>query len=438
MSEYPAYQKRLSVCILGFASLTLVLVALSFQRGVTVMQHYVCPLAFAFAGMTLFSGRYGKQIDLWVGLAFVGWYVLSRILMRELYLDYSFMMFSNLCCAYLLAFPFARGMRDGIKQTGLKTAAWVFVVGYGLIAWIGVMVALFGQDITLPVLGTKIDMDPYALRLEAGNHPNISAYMFLIALVCGVWLMGQTRRWWLRIPLPLCVAGAYAGIALTVSRTVMLQVSCFAAGIVFLAMLRLPIKAVWKKAIIGLLVGAICLVVVFVSFNWVIDGMTYLAHQMRAYAETVEPPVAQQRALMGDLATMKGRTEHYRGIMNLLREQPRILVTGLLNSEIVQTLLEYANCEHAHNSYLHTLVTAGIPGLLMALFFTVRAVWASMKLIFSSKAAFGNQLLAVILLVFLVCTIPESYLFTEYLTIANMPFFLVFGYVLEAERALRE
>lgn len=436
MSDYPAYQKRLSVVILGFASLTLVLVALAFQRGVTVMQHYICPLTFAFVGMTLFSGRYGKQIDLWVGLAFVGWYVLSRILMRELYLDYSFMMFSNLCCAYLLAFPFARGMRDGLRQTGLKTAAWVFVIGYGLTAWIGVLVALFGQDITLPVLGTEFSS--VSLRLWAGNHPNISAYMFLIALVFSVWLMGQTRRWWLRIPLPLCIAGAYAAIALTVSRTVMLQVSCFAAGIVFLAMLRLPIKAVWKKAAIGLLAGGVVLVLVFIGFDWAVDGMTYLAHEMRAYAEAVEPPVAQQRALLGDLATMTGRTEHYRGIMNLLREQPRILVTGLLNSEIVSTLMEYANCEHAHNSYLHTLVTVGIPGLLMALFFTVRAVWASMKLIFNTKATFANQLLAVMLLVFLVCTIPESYLFTEYLTIANMPFFLVFGYVLEAERALRE
>lgn len=429
-------QNLFGLLMITFAALTLVLVALSFDRGVAVMMHYTCPMAFAFAGMTLFAGRYRRQIDLWVGAAFVGWYVLSRMLMKELYLDYSFSMFSNLCCAYLLAFPFARGMDDGQKKSGLKTAAIVFLVGYGLIAWIGVLSALLGDPITLPGLGTEIRMGR-DLRLWAGNHPNISACMFMVALMLGVWLLAHTRRRWLILPALVLCLGAYIGIALADSRTVMLQVCCFAAGVVFLAALRLPIRAVWKKAAIGLAVGAVCLVLVFVSFDWVIDGVTQLANQLTAQAETAEKQVVASRDIMNDLATMTGRTRIYQNIFRLIREQPRVLLTGILNSEIVQVLRQYTGAEHAHNSYLQTLLNMGLPGLLMAVFFTIRAVWVSIKLIFSRKAKFADQLLAVILLAFLVGTIPESYLFTEYLTIANMPFFLVFGYALETERNLR-
>ena len=429
-------RKLLAVLILAFSAMTLVMVALSFERGVKIMMHYVCPLVWAFAGMTLFSGRYGKQIDLWAGAAFVGWYVLSRMLMKELYLDYSFMMFSNLCCAYLLAFPFARSMNDGQNKTGLKAVAIVFLIGYGIIAWIGIISTLLNHPITLPYLGTEIKIGSFR-RLWAGNHPNISACMFLNALLLGFWLLTQTRRRWLILPILLLGIGAYTGIALTDSRTTMLQVSCFAAGIVFLALLRLPVKAMWKKVSIGLLVGAACLVLVFVSFDWVTQGVTWLANQMTAYAETAERQVIANRNFFSDLATMTGRTFIYQSLLELPANNPKILLTGMLNSEIVQVIREASGAEHAHNAFLQTLLNMGIPGLLLAVFFTVRAVWCSIRLIFHPKAHFADQVLTVILLVFLVATISEPYLFTEYLTIANMPFFLIFGYVLETERALR-
>lgn len=427
--------KVLATLMLAFAALTLVLVILSFERGVAVMMHYTCPMAFAFAGMTLFSGRC-RQADLWVGVAFVAWYVLSRMLMKELYLDYSFSMFSNLCCAYLLAFPFACGMDDGLKKTGLKAVTVIFGIGYGLLAWIGIASALLGNGITLPYLGTQIQMRS-DLRLVAGNHPNISACMFMIGLMLGVWLVVQLRRRWLILPVLVLCLGAYIGIALADSRTVMLQLCCFLAGAVFLSALRLPVKTAWKRFAIGVVTGAVCLVLVFVSFDWTVAGINHLAARMSAYAETVEKQVVSDRNIMSDLATMTGRTRIYQNIFLLIQERPGVLLTGMLNSEIVQVLRQYTEAEHAHNSYLQTLLNMGLPGLLMALFFTARAVWVSMKLVFSRKAAFADQLLAVILLVFLVGTIPEPYLFSEYLTAANMPFFLVFGYALETERGLR-
>lgn len=423
--------------IMAFSALTMLLTAFSYERGTAVMVHYICPLVGVFVGMTLFTGRYRRQIDLWVGAAFVAWYVLSRILMKEMYLEYSFTMFSNLCCAYLLAFPFACGMDDGQKKNGLKAAAAVFVFGYGLLAWLGVFSALLGDAVILPRLGTDISMHK-DLRLWAGNHPNISACMFVIALMLGIWLITKHCSRWMMLPVLALCFGAYAGIALADSRTTMLQACCFAAGLVFLGALRLPIKAVWKKALIGLAAGIICFAVVFMSFGWVTEGVTTLANQMTAHAETVGKKVVASRDIVKDMATMTGRTYIYQKIFKLIQDRPRVLLTGMLNSQIVQVLREYTGVDHAHNAYLQTLVNVGLPGLLMAVFFTVRAIWVSMKLIFSRRAAFADQILAVILLVFLVGTIPEPFLFTEYLTIANMTFFLVFGYAIETERKLRQ
>lgn len=437
MNDCSRTQKRFSVLMLMFAAATLVLVALAFDRGVSVMQHYVCPLAFAFVGYTLFSGRYGRKRELWVGVAFVGWYVLSRVLMREFYLTYSFSMFSNLCCAYLLAFPFAHCMGDGQKKTGLIAVSIVFVLGYGVLAWLGIASALLGSAIKLPVLGTHIRM--YSdLRLWAGNHPNICACMFMIALMLSLWLIVKTGRRWL-IPVVLVLGiGAYTAIALTDSRTVMLQIGFFAGLLVFVGIRRTKSQNEWPQMFAALIAAGLCMTLVFLSFHWLKDGVTTLANRMMAYAESDLPQVVARRSLLRDLSTMTGRTEIYRQILQLIIERPRILITGMLNSEIVQTLLECANVEHAHNSFLQTLLNMGIPALLMAVYFSVRSLYVSVRLIFNRKASFADQILAAFLLAFLIGTIPESYLFTEYLTIANMPFFLVFGYVLEAERALRE
>ena len=427
--------KVASNLMLAAAALALVLVITSFDRGMLTMMHYICPISCVFAGICICIGSYRKQVDLCVGVVFVGWYVLSRILMKEVYLNSSFGMFSNLCCAYLLAFPFARSMVDSEKKIGLQTVSIIFVIGYGLLAWVGIFAVLTGSQIILPYLGTKVEMQ--GLRLCAGNHPNISACVFMVALLLGVWLLVHKRCRWLAVPVVLLCVGAYAGIALADSRTIMLQVCCFAAGLVFLAMLRLPRRAMWQKTIIGLIAGALCLVLVFFSFSWVKDGITCLVNQLTAHAETVENQVVANRSLLDDLATMTGRTPIYQKLLHLVWERPRILLTGMLNSDIVQVIRETSGAEHAHNSFLQTLLNMGLPGLLMAVFFAARAVWVSLKLIFNQKAAFADQILAVILLVFLVGTISEPYLFSEYLTAANMPFFLIFGYALETQRTLR-
>ena len=432
--------KRLCVTFLVLAALTEVLVALSFDRGILVMEHYMGPLIFAFMGMTLCMGRYGKRIDLYVGAAFVGWYILSRILLKELYIDYSYVFLCNLSCAYLLAFPFAHAADDAQKKHGLTAVAVTLCLCYGAIAWLCLLAALGGQQITLPYFGSVLGMNPYDLRLYANTHPNISATLFLIALILGTWLVAQHKRRWLGVILLILGVALYSGIALTVSRTVMIQFAAFVAGLAFVGCMRLSFKAIWKRVLVAVPVAVVCLLVVFLSFGWAADGLTVVADSMRAVAETVSEPVkplAAERDLMADLGTMTGRTIIYQQIFDLFGDHPEYLLTGMRNSTLAGTLQKYTSTHHAHNSFLQTVVNMGIPGLLMAVWFTVRGLWASARVIFSRRSTFANQVLAIGWMALLICTISESYLFTEYLTACNFPFYLLLGYTLENARSLK-
>lgn len=440
MSEVSKRTRQLGIAFLTLAALTLVLGILTYDRGTLMMEHYISPMIFVFAGLTLFSGRYGKRLDYWLGMAFVAWYVISRILMKELYLDYSYSFFANLSCVYLLAFPFALTMNDVGRKQGLKAVAASLAVCCGLMAWLAVLCALLGVLIKLPWFGAEFGIKATPImRLVAGPHPNLCAALFLIALMLGIWLAVQLRRRWFTAVMALLSVGLYTGIALTVSRTVMLQVCCFAAGLVFVGALKMKIPALWKRLVIGIALAVVCAVLVFFSFGWITDGVSGLSAAMQAQAETVQEaaPMVAERSLLKDLSTMTGRTHIYKQIFELLKDRPSIYVTGLRNSEIVQVLRRYTNADSAHSSYLQTLLNMGLPALLIAIWFTLRAVWVSLRLIFSRKAAFGDQIIAVAILTLLVSTITESLLFSESITACNMPFFLLLGYAIESERALR-
>ena len=425
-------RKTFFTLLMAFTACALALLFLSEERGTLVISHYVCPLVFAFAGMTLLEGSTRQKTAYWIGSAFVAWFAVSRILLKELYLDDSFTTFACQSCTYLFAFPFAYNAKS---KNGLRIASVIWIIVYSLVAWIGVFSAVYSQNITLPLFKTEILMDPKELRLYAGGHPNFAACMFMLAFMLAVWFAAQLRTRCKLFPFLLACIGCYAGIALADSRTVMIQIACFSAGLAFTRVTHTPLKNNWKKYLLASLAGIICLVVVFAGFDWVKLSVTALANNVTAHAEEVEKQVVAKRVLLD--TTLTGRTYIYRKLIQLIQQQPRIFLAGMRNSELTRTILKATRTFHAHNSYLQTLLHMGLPALLMAFYFTVMAVWKSLKLIFNSRAAWTDQILAIMLLAFLLGTLTEPYLFSDFSLNANFPFFLILGYVLEAERKLK-
>ena len=435
-------EKRLQkagLCLLGLAALLLVLLMLSYARGMKAMETYGGAAAMMFAGMILLCGRGRRKADVIIGAALVGWFVLSRILLGEMYLEHSRLYLVNMMCAYTLALPYALVMNDGDRFRGLRLTAWIFFGCFAAMAWLGTAAVVLERQIVLPVLGTDFGLgtepgDVDYCRLRLGNIGNISAAMALIGLLLGGWLLADrfsARRAALFL---IPFLGLYAAVAFTGSRTVMLQFAFWTAGVTVMLLMktRLP---VWKKTLACALAGMAVFGIAFSGF-----GMLAAAAQdgflPQAAAEEIK---VMQRPIGADLVSMTGRTDIYRAVFALLGDKPQIWLTGQLHSKMVQNLQRYHEAPHAHNSYLQILLNLGIPGLLTALWFTARTVWAAFRVFFSyaGRASVREKLIALTAVTMLISAIPESFLFSEYFAMYNFTFFLIFGYLTAVEKRLR-
>lgn len=403
---------------------------LHLEHGTLAVNHLIAPLIFAFWGTMLLTGRYDrKKVYPWLGISMIGWFYASRALLGEPLLDDSYSRLCGMCIAYLLALPFAGCMRDFSRKHGLFAVAVCYAAAMGILGWISVYASFVERIITIPYLNTHINMSDG--RLWMNTHPNTSACMLLLGFMLGVWLITRFRNRLIHGAILLALAGMYLGIALTVSRTTMIQLSCFVGGGIALGVLRLHGKAKWKRVILAMLAALICAVLVFFSFSAAIDGI----NAMHAMAEEIE--IVKHRDLTQDMYTLTGRTEIYKRAVQWLTTQPKVLMLGVLDTELGEAAYTNLQDYHAHNSYLQTAINYGLPALLIALALVFFALVIGLRLVLNDKASFGDQLLSGMLLVLLGGTITEPYLFTDNLTICNFIFMLVLGYVVETEHHLR-
>lgn len=457
------------VRLTGFAMLLVMMAALVIAevnraRGIKLFESYMTLLPFMFLGMSLLRPVRRTQ-DCWIGLVWIGWLVASRVLLGDPYFVRSgYEWFVLDCAACLFALPFAWQMEDGEKRSGLYlTACFLFVI-ISLGAWISLICGVQGKMISIPHLGGSFgfNLEGPFYRLVMCAHPNISAALIGLAIMLGIWLLteGKVRRW-MMIPMLVMLAGMYTAFALTMSRTNMIQMALFAAMLLVLLLLRrMPrhAKARWVKIACIFVAGVVVLVVVFQSSYWIVDGVNGLKKALVSSQEKIEknttdvtqaaPEAKEQqvdeaasyveaRPLGDDLATMTGRSDIYRKTIENLMQNPKALLLGGTNG----SGLVPEGFSHTHNVYLQVIVRMGIPGLLLALWFSIRAVWASGRIVICNlkKASVSDIVLVCTILVMLVGTIPETYLFYNGETkIYNVVFFLLYGYLMEADRRLRK
>jgi hypothetical protein len=175
-------------------------------------MHYITPMTALFLGLYLPGAKLKQSRVYLAGLLVPVWFVVSRMLGGELYLDESFLPFSHLMYMYGMALPFARLTGDGERRCGLAMVSLLIFACFGPVAWAGIAAALTRQTIVLPGLGTQIWIHPRELRLYMGSHANTSAAQMLAALLLGVWAVFSLRKKWL-IPI-----AAVLGLGLYVFR----------------------------------------------------------------------------------------------------------------------------------------------------------------------------------------------------------------------------
>lgn len=434
MTDREKKNRTMSICFLTFAVLCEILVTLSYERGILAVQHYAAPLCFAFMGMMMLGGSVKLQADEKIALLYPLWYMASRILLKELYLDNSFYPFCSMILVYGMAFPFARLVNDSKTKTGLLVVAVLFGSVYGALSWVGVYAAVSKHTITLPWLGTELAMNNER-RLIMSTHPNVVACIFFSAFVLLMWIALSDHRRWTKPLYLIAMLGIYFAIALTDSRTVMIQLSAAMAFLAMFACQKLPIRGKPVRLVLSIAVAAAVLMGVFLSFDAAAVGLTEMSILRSAKAEA-EVFVANRAA---DFRTLTGRTTIYESVFQLLSDHKDVLLRGLKENEYVAVQNQYDIPVNTHNAWLQTLLMTGIPGLLIALWFTFRAIQLAWISAFCCQTGVrvADRFLLVAPAVMMINGITESYVFTELKPYYNLIFFMLLGYALEIWRKMR-
>lgn len=428
-----------ALLILAAQALLMVLWAFAPLTAEKALPSFGIPLAFAFAGLALASGKRRPPLMYWMGLAAVVWYALSRMWLGDLYLRQSSLYFARTSVNYLVALPFAFVLGDGLRRRGLDLVAAIYALGLFVLALAGVLCTLLNLHAYLPLFSTEISF--LGGRLCAGQHPNGSAMLFLLGMLFTLYLMFRYPRWWTRVLGAVMLCTFYVGIAFTVSRTVMVECALAAAALAFSVMMRLnrP-RRMALRACAAVAVALVVLVASYAGLEGCIRWQASTVSHAEAAVPEEDPVTISQRPLLSDLSTLTGRTEIYKAVLGYVGRHPDTLVAGMLERDIVTNLKAEAFSQFvlAHNAWLQALLTTGLLGLLLGLYFT----WVTLRLgvrgllVHQARTSFADKVILLLPLLLVVNCITECVLFCEQFSVGNFAYLLCLGYASERDAAL--
>lgn len=433
-------------CLLALGIMELALVAfgpaLSYLPYFVVESFSAIP-AFLFLGTVLISRQsaHAKR-TLLAGVAAGLWIVLAQVLQR---LAGEGPENSNLhWAAYLLAFPFAaveqkRGR--GLKQmAAMATAA-------------ALMLTLYAGLLKLHLLPAALSRHVFwdGPRLLDLWHPNVTACTLMIGIAFCLGCTFRAENNWKKGLLLAAAAAQFAALALTNSRTNILMTCALMAGVVFFEVFR----GSWKQ----LILGGVAVAAVFVGLFMLTDAIygvnyeqivaEYLEEQetesgfpeeetgeksspSEEKTEVALPSQSGQGSFLDDMKTLNGRTTIWSSAFRAVRWNPKLMVHG--TAYVGDAISAIEGCfpvEHAHNSWMQMLVGFGLPGLLLALYFTFLAVRGAAFVLLRLDTEMWQKCVALLVLCLLMAGFLEPFLFAGNLFyhLINVIFFLCTGYV---------
>lgn len=366
---------------------------------------------------------------------------------------------------YLMAFPFA-ALAEDRKNAGLRLIGGVFVAASLVLVFYTVLLLLNRVP-----SGMEGILFWDGARLNPLWHPNIAASYFMIGIGFSLVFCCLARKPWTKALLVFLIILQVLAMALTNCRTTLLLTGALLGGTVFFLIFR----GNWKGFLLGLLAAAVLLVGTFKLsgklFQWNNDRL--LAEltaaqevsapaaqesvpEMTEISETELPkaeiPVAElpvveeiiimedtgviigdneQRSLSEDLRSFNGRTQIWEAALKAVRNSKPIMLWGTEYSGTMISIYHWFDVVHAHNSWMETLMRMGIPGLLMALVFTVLSVFSAAKLLLSSQTVLWKKIVAMLAMCVMATGFLEPYLFITnvYYHVTDFVFFFLTGYL---------
>lgn len=435
----------LRIATLLFYALAMLYMLLDYVPGVALLRSAAVVAPLALAALALREGTLRRPVY-WIGFAFAAWYGLTRALMGRSVLSFALYHVFALCAVFGLAFPFAAMQRDGDERAA-SVVLGVLTTIIGALAWLSILCACTG---TLAFLGTNGTFGILRLGQSGGNYifmgqnKNFTAALMIAGVFMSLYLWVSRRGKPTAVLGGLCFVGCYAALGMTQSRSARVLLAAFAAMLVGLLYAR---SRFWRGRLRLLRLAAVFVaacVAVYAGFSWSVDVITRMAAQNTAQAETLPTPSPQPEAggsvprkelNLDTIVTLSNRLPIYRATLQIVADEPGILLTGMNETSIPSRLRQYLGHEqsHTHNAYLQTLLITGLPGLLMALLMTAMMARMGIRLFFSRQpeATLADRVLAVAVGAMFLHSMMEHYLFVDNYSILNLLFFLMAGYVVE-------
>ena len=139
----------------------------------------------------------------------------------------------------------------------------------------------------------------------------------------------------------------------------------------------------------------------------------------------------QQGSLMNDLRSLNGRTHIWEATLKAVQNDRSLKLWGTEYSGTIISIYHWFDVDHAHNSWLETLMRMGIPGLVIALVFTALSAWSGAKLLLSQTTPLWQKIAAMLTLCIMATGFLEPYLFITnvYYHVTDFAFFFLTGYL---------
>ena len=370
--------------------------------------------------------------------AAVVWFVISQII-HKLY-GMENQPISTVLGVYLLAFPFA-ALTDDRENTGLwQTGKFFLAAALVLVAYSGILLLDLVPD------GWKEFLYWDGTRLNVFWHPNITACYLMIGMGFGMVFLLRAKKTLTKVLLAAAVAVQFLTMALTNCRTTLLMTGALLGGIAFFLISR----GGWKRLVLGLLAAALILVGSFKLsgeiYRWnedrIIsavsaihagdagepDGELYSVTEDGEIVITTENP---QGSLVSDMASLNGRTYIWKSALQAIRDNKALALWGTEYSGTVISVYNSFPVEHSHNSWMEVLLRAGIPGLLIALIFTLLSAVRAAELLLSSRTELWKKIIAMLTMCVMVSGFLEPYLFggKAYYHVIDFIFLFCTGYL---------
>ncbi len=379
------------------------------------------------------------------------WYVLTRLVNADPFTTDNLVSSMHVLAAVFVAFPLAARLGEGRRKQALVLTGALVVTVLGVIAWVAVVASFRREVFVVPFTDNMI----IGIRPEEGRlnvlymHANLSAVMFVASIGFCLYLLAAVRSKWLRVPVALAAAGLYIAVALTLSRTAMVIVALELGGFAFLLLFKAG--RLKRKALRTFVAVAVCVAVTAASFFGLFyfigraaglfggdgSGSLLLPGAYAAEAQTdTAPPVAADEAyidlshLGANIDTLANRTDFYAAVIPAIRNRPATLWVGDSTENVLPALQAALGREafHWHNSFLQTLMTAGLPALLCTLAFSVLLLAKCVDIVFLRGAPLADQILVLPALGILLHGMLEAFLFVNF-GVPNILFFLLAGFL---------